>query len=264
MNPSDDLGHPWHRASPATRVVSLVPSLTEAVASVDRGALVGATEWCIEPADLDVVRVRGTKNPDVDAIIALEPDVVLAAQEENRRIDVERLRGRGVPVWVTSIESLDEAFVSLRRMFELALGWPVPGWVGAAESRWAAAQPEASTRHTCVVPIWRDPWMVVGSQTFAADLLARLGFDNLYAGRYPSVTVAEIVALAPDVVVLPDEPYRFTAQDGLEAFPGLTTALVDGRALTWYGPSLVTARGILAGALARALGAGPGRLDGRP
>ncbi len=263
MNPSDDLGHPWHRRAPATRVVSLVPSLTESVASVERRALVGATEWCIEPPDLDVVRVRGTKNPDVEAIIGLEPDVVLAAQEENRRIDVERLRGRGVPVWVTSIESLDEAFASLRRMFEVALGWPVPPWVGAAESAWGAL-PEVSTRHTCVVPIWRDPWMVVGSQTFAADLLSRLGFDNLYAGRYPSVTVAEIAALAPDVVVLPDEPYRFTAKDGPEAFVGLTTALVDGRALTWYGPSLVTARGILEDALERAVGAGPGGLDGRP
>jgi hypothetical protein len=114
-------------------VVSLVPSLTESVAVTRAGALVGATTWCTHPADLDVARVRGTKNPDLAAIRALEPDLVLANQEENRRVDVERLRAAGVPVWVTVIRDLDEAVASLRRMFGLALGWPEPQWLTRAE-----------------------------------------------------------------------------------------------------------------------------------
>ena len=90
----DDLGTEVPLATPVRRVVSLVPSLTEALASVDRDALVGVTEWCTHPADLDTARVRGTKNPDVKAIVALEPDVVVANKEENRELDVADPRPR--------------------------------------------------------------------------------------------------------------------------------------------------------------------------
>ena len=99
-------------------VGSLVPSLTEALASVDAGAVVGATDWCTHPADLDVTRVRGTKNPDLDAIRALRPDVVVANKEENRELDVRRLRDSGVAVWVTDIETVQAAVASMERLVE--------------------------------------------------------------------------------------------------------------------------------------------------
>ena len=127
MTTTDDLGSPFEHTGPAQRVVSLVPSLTESVAATRRDALVGATDWCTHPADLDIRRFRGTKNPDVAAIIALRPDVVLANKEENRRTDVQRLRAAGIPVWVTVIETVDQALASLRRMFEHALDWRAPG-----------------------------------------------------------------------------------------------------------------------------------------
>ena len=241
--PQDDLGHPVPLTRPARRVVSLVPSLTESVAVTRPGALVGATTWCTHPADLDVARVRGTKNPDLAAIRALEPDLVLANQEENRRIDVERLRAAGVPVWVTVIRDLDEAVASLRRMFSLALGWREPSWLTLAEQVWS--EPAPGPRVRAAIPIWRDPWMVVGSGTFTGDLAARLGLDNVYAdhpGRYPHADLADIAARQPGLIVLPDEPYPFSASDGPEMFPGRRVALVEGRDLTWYGPSLVTAR----------------------
>ena len=130
-------------------MVSLVPSLTESVAVTRAGALVGATTWCTHPADLDVARVRGTKNPDLAAIRALEPDLVLANQEENRRVDVERLRAAGVPVWVTVIRDLDEAVASLRRMFGLALGWPEPRWLTRAESSTATAASKSASGVGC-------------------------------------------------------------------------------------------------------------------
>jgi ABC-type Fe3+-hydroxamate transport system substrate-binding protein len=233
-------------------VVSLVPSLTESVAVTRPGALVGATTWCTHPAGLDVARVRGTKNPDLAAIRTLEPDLVLANQEENRRVDVERLRAAGIPVWVTVIRDLDEAVASLRRMFSLALRWPEPPWLTQAEQVWA--EPAPAPRIRAAIPIWRDPWMVVGSGTFTGDLAARLGLDNVYAdhpGRYPRVDLPDLEARHPDLIVLPDEPYPFSPTDGPEMFPAHRIALVKGRALTWYGPSLVTARPALLSAITR-------------
>jgi hypothetical protein len=116
-------------------------------------------------------------------------------------------------------------------------------------------EPAPGPRLTAAIPVWRDPWMVVGSATFTGDVAARLGLDNVYRddpGRYPKVDLADLAARRPDVVVLPDEPYAFSATDGPEMFPGRRVALVEGRSLTWYGPSLVTARPLLAAQLAAA------------
>ncbi|MGY1710602.1 helical backbone metal receptor [Geodermatophilus sp. SYSU D00758] len=239
----DDLGTAVELPRPPRRVVSLVPSLTEALAETVPDRLVGATDWCTHPAGLDVPRVRGTKNPDRAAIAALAPDLVVANREENRRLDVDRLRAAGIPVWVTVIESVEEALTSLRRLSAEVLGVGEPGWLAAAAASWAAPAPSPPLR--VAVPVWRDPWMVVGPRTFTGDVLARLGLVNAFdAGedRYPKVPVADVVAADPDVVVLPDEPYPFTADDGPEAFPGTRCALVPGRDLTWYGPSLAGAR----------------------
>ncbi len=241
---------PRDEDSTAMRVVSLVPSLTETVAVTAPGVLVGATDWCTHPADLDVVRVGGTKNPDVPAITALRPDLVLANEEENRAPDLDALRAAGLDVLVTEIRTLDQALRELERVLA-ACGAPRrPRWLDEAGAAWDAL-PLAGT-YTAVVPIWRRPWMVLGRDTFAGDLLARLGVRNLYADhpeRYPRLPLDELRAAAPDLVVLPDEPYRFTRDDGPEAFPGTAAALVDGRLLTWYGPSLAEAPRALARAL---------------
>src|ERR1700734_1874460 len=146
MSALDDLGHPVSARRPVRRVVSLVPSLTESVAVTRPDALAGATIWCTHPEGLDVPRVRGTKNPDLAAIAALEPEIVLVNQEENRRVDVERLRAAGVTVWVTVIRTLDEAIASLRRMFTDALGWPEPPWLAEAERAWRDPTPAPRIR----------------------------------------------------------------------------------------------------------------------
>ncbi|MET7772381.1 helical backbone metal receptor [Nocardia sp. NPDC005366] len=250
---SDDLGFAMTLPAPMRRVVSLVPSLTESVAHTSPDLLVAATEWCTHPRDLDVERVRGTKNPNIRRIVELAPDLVLCNREENRRIDVERLRDAGIAVWVTEIETVDQAIGSLTRLFTLALGVERPHWLAEAESAWAAPPPEPSC--DAVIPVWRDPWMVVGRDTFTGDLAARLGLRLVHADRpdrYPRISAEELtedVSLA----VLPDEPYVFTETDGPDAFPGIPVALVSGRDLTWYGPSLVTARATLTDRLARAV-----------
>ncbi|MFH9063804.1 helical backbone metal receptor [Streptomyces coeruleorubidus] len=233
------------------RVVSLVPSLTEAVARSAPGALVGATDWCTHPPGLDVVRVGGTKNPKTDRIVSLAPDLVIANEEENRAPDLAALRAAGVEVLVTEIRDVPQAFRELARVLDACGLADRPRWLDEAEETWSSLPPPPA-RLRAVVPIWRRPWMVLGRDTFAGDVLARLGIDHVHAthpDRYPRVPLEELRAAAPDVVVLPDEPYRFTADDGPEAFPGLPCALVSGRHLTWYGPSLAEAPRVLGRAL---------------
>ncbi|MFI6373136.1 helical backbone metal receptor [Streptomyces sp. NPDC050546] len=233
------------------RVVSLVPSLTEAVARSAPGALVGATDWCTHPPGLDVVRVGGTKNPKPDRIVSLAPDLVIANEEENREPDLAALRAAGAEVLVTEIRDVPGAFRELTRVLDACGVAARPRWLDEAEETWSSL-PRPETRLTAVVPIWRRPWMVLGRDTFAGDVLARLGVDHVHAAhpeRYPRIPLEELRAAAPDVVILPDEPYRFTADDGPEAFPGLPCALVSGRHLTWYGPSLAEAPRVLDRAL---------------
>jgi ABC-type Fe3+-hydroxamate transport system substrate-binding protein len=245
----DDLGYAVSLAPAPQRVVSLVPSITEALAATVPERLVGATDWCTHPSDLVVQRVRGTKNPDLKAIAALEPDLVVANKEENRELDVQRMRASGIPVWVTDIETVPGALDSLERLLDEALGVAAPQWLTDARAEWAGPVPAPSL--DVAVAIWRDPWRAVGRDTFTGDVVARLGWRNVlaaHADRYPHVDLAELDRDGV-VVLLPDEPYVFTSGDGPEAFSHARTALVSGRLLTWYGPSLVGARAALAAAV---------------
>jgi len=249
---TDDTGRPVPVRAPVARVVSLVPSLTETLAVAAPGLVVGATDWCTHPPGLEVVRVRGTKNPDLALVASLGPDLVVANFEENREPDLQALRDAGLAVWVTEIRTLGDAFASLDRLLRVC-GLPRQAWLDDAAAAWW--RPRTARRRRAVVPIWRRPWMVLGGDTFAGDVLRRLGVDNAYDGsadRYPRTTPEAMRATGADLVVLPDEPYAFAADDGPEAFPGWDVALVSGRHLTWYGPSLAEARDVLAAQLAAA------------
>jgi ABC-type Fe3+-hydroxamate transport system substrate-binding protein len=246
----DDQGNEIVFDTGPSRVVSIVPSLTESVAITAPGLLVGATDWCTHPRDLDVVRVRGTKNPDVPAIVDLRPDVVLANAEENRQVDLDAMRARGLRVWVTAPETVPQAVDSLTRMLQL-LELDMPRWLDDAATVWSHDVP-VPTR-SALIPIWRRPWMALGRDTFAGDVLARLGVRNVLADhqeRYPRVDLAALPA--HDLVVLPDEPYAFSRTDGPESFPGIAVACVSGRHLTWYGPSLAEAHRVLSDQIAAA------------
>ena len=257
---TDDLGAAVPVPPVVRRIVSLVPSLTEAVAgSGGADRLVGVTGYCTHPPEVvaDLPRVGGTKNPDVARVVALRPDLVVANEEENRAADLEALRSAGLAVWVTAPRTVPAALDALDRMLR-ACGLGDPAWLAEAQRVWAGPVPAA--RRTAVVPIWRRPWMALGRDTFAGDVLARLGVRHLHAGhaeRYPRFSPAEVRDTV-DLVVLPDEPYAFAERD-LDAFAGwpVEVAFVSGRHLTWYGPSLVEARSLLAGQLAAARPAPP-------
>jgi ABC-type hemin transport system substrate-binding protein len=239
------------------RLVSLVPSLTEWLLAAGAGErLVGVTDWCAEPAEVTarLPKVRGTKNPDLAAVRALHPDLVVANAEENRRIDVERLQAAGVAVYVTSPVTVAGAVEELRALAAAVAGLPgaarIDARLRAALDAAAGRAPGSGRRYACAV--WRDPWMWVGTGTYAADLL-RLsgGVPVVEAARYPKLDPEEVVLLGPELVLLPSEPYPFGPADAraVAAWSGARAVLVDGRELTWYGPRIPAALASLAARL---------------
>ncbi len=248
----DDLGDELVLASPVERIVSLVPNLSELLWSWGLGdRLVGVTEWCVAPPDgfPHACRVRGTKNPDVAAIVSLAPDLVLANEEENRQLDVERLRAAGLAVHVTRVRTLAALPETLHRLGR-ALDVPEAAarLVEDIEEALAASEPP-SRRRPAACAVWRDDpaqggdeegWWLLGRAPYAGDLLDRIGLEVLPAdpeGRYPRCRLAELRALDPGVVLLPDEPYAFGPADAAElGRVGLRAVLVDGMDLWWWGP----------------------------
>ncbi len=250
---TDDLGHPVGVRPGPRRLVSLVPNLSELLwdwGFADR--LVGVTEWCVAPPGgfPDAQRVRGTKNPDVAAIVAMAPDLVIANEEENRAHDVERLRAAGIAVHVTRVRSLAALPGSLGRL-ALALGEPsaATSLIAAIEQARSGLAPPPTGRRRVACAVWRDAperagpdegWWLLGRDTYAADLLTTVGVEVLPPdpdGRYPRCTFAELAAFAPELLLLPDEPYAFGPDDVRELErAGLDARLVDGTALWWWGP----------------------------
>jgi len=244
------------------RIVSLVPSWTEALFELGLGdRVVGVTEYCVHPARAlaQVPRVGGTKNPDLERIASLRPDFVIANREENTRRDIERLRARGFEVWVSDARTVAVAVRELRELAGLgASEAAVRAVVEPVERALAVAAigPRArADRSTVFCPIWRHPWMAVGGDTYASDLLALCGGDNVFANfedrsgrRYPIVDEVDIVDAAPEVILLPDEPYPFGPGDvdELRALPvpaarSARIHLIDGTWVSWYGPRIVRA-----------------------
>jgi len=217
------------------RVVSLVPSSTETLLALG-AELIACTRFCEQP---DLPHVGGTKNPDVEAIIALRPDVVVMDREENRIEDHDALVEAGVRVFVSDVRSVDDAIALVGELAALtqASGHePERGMPSGVRQAFAGR-----ARRTAFVPIWRRPWMTIAGGTYGASLLALLGVDLVTADlsdSYPTVQLEEIAALRPDLVLVPSEPYVFT--DGhldelATAMPEATIVRIDGQDLFWWG-----------------------------
>lgn len=209
------------------RVVSLVPSVTETLLAW--GVVpVGVTRFCEHP---ELPAVGGTKNPDLERIVALAPDLVVVDREENRRPDADALTAAGVALHVTHVRAVADVAPTLAALREaLGLG------EGKGSALPPPAQPERPVR--VYVPIWRRPWMSISGATYGSSVLAAAGADNVLAGHpdaYPAVGPDEVAALRPDAVLAPSEPYPFAARHaGL--FAGLAPMVpVDGKDLFWWG-----------------------------
>ena len=224
------------------RIISLVPSLTELVWRLGcADALIGRTRFCVEPAGEieDVPALGGTKTPDLAAITAAAPDLVLANREENRREDIEALRAAGLAVLLTDPNSVEEALAMIAALGGL-LGRDVAAERLITEVRTAIAEDGGERRPRLFTPIWRNPLMGLAGGTYGDSVLAAAGAANALAGRtrYPEVTLEEVASIAPEAILLPDEPYRFSERH-VPPFAAIApTALVDGKLLWWYGPRM--------------------------
>ncbi|MBI2760761.1 MAG: ABC transporter substrate-binding protein [Chloroflexi bacterium] len=251
----DGLGRVVALSRRPRRIVSLVPSLTEALFAFGLGPeIVGITNYCVEPAArvADVPKVGGTKTPDINAIRLLQPDLVIASAEENVREHVEGLIDGGATVYVSLPASVRRSLAELR---DLAL---LTGTAGLAEhllrpaearlielGRTRAERPDI--RYFC--PIWRRPYMVAAPDTYMSDLLYWCGGVSVMhdgPARYFPVELDDVMALEPEVVLLPSEPYPFAEKHlgEIERFHDVAAVrygrvhLVDGQLLTWYGPRI--------------------------
>jgi ABC-type Fe3+-hydroxamate transport system substrate-binding protein len=201
---------------------------------------VACTRFCEQP---DLPAVGGTKNPDVEAIVALAPDLVVVNDEENRIEDAEALADAGLRVHSMSPRAVADVGPAVVALGE-AVGAGVPPVFSAFDwDRWLDEQRAgaASPRRRSAVLVWRRPWMVTNADTYGSSLLELLGVDNVFADereRYPEVALEEIAARHADLVLLPDEPYPFKARhvEEVEAAGGRAAVrLVDGRDLFWWG-----------------------------
>lgn len=225
--------------------------------------VVGVTDWCWHPADAvkHVVKIGGTKNASTKKIIALKPDLVIANHEENLRKHVERLRAADIPVWVTYARTVEEGLEEFRMLADL--GAPddaVEEFLVPCEEAFRSVQSlkenkgSAKSRSSFFCPIWKDPWMAVGGDTYCSDILEVCGGTNCFAGheRYPKVSDEEIIAAAPDVILLPSEPYEFAEEHRQELMklplPAAKSGrihLIDGTLVSWYGPRVKEAIEVL-------------------
>jgi ABC-type Fe3+-hydroxamate transport system substrate-binding protein len=243
------------------RIVSLVPSLTEALFAFGAGTrVVGRTRYCLWPprAVGRVPVVGGTKKVDVARLLELEPDLVVAVKEENSRQNVEKIQASGVPVFVGAPESVEGALWLLRELARVVEAPRTEAVLGPIERVYGRLRERRAQARRVFVPIWKNPYMSVGSDTYAHDVLETCGGENVCGGstRYPVFTLEEVEEAQPEVVLLPDEPYPFSAED-LEEFYALDIPaahedrihLVDGKLLTWYGPRMASSLSQLAALL---------------
>jgi ABC-type Fe3+-hydroxamate transport system substrate-binding protein len=290
----DDLGRSFPTAAPPKRIVSLMPSDTYTLIRLGaKERLVGRTDYCTEPsAEVTAIpTIGGTKNPRVADILDLAPDLVIANQEENSRRDVEALIERGVKVFVTMPRRFGDGMSLVARLARLIRSEDDPLAKDLVKSNYQIVSRAQAARAlqkpvTTFVPIWMDPLMTANGDTFLSDALDLAGAENLFARRtrryplaadlgvavptpedrlegkdtrYPRITLDEVLAAAPELVLLPDEPCDFSAEDaavfGALAIPAATHGTVlrcVGKDLMWPGQQAIDGLARIASVIALA------------
>jgi ABC-type Fe3+-hydroxamate transport system substrate-binding protein len=256
--PVDASGVAFDPDRPPRRIVSLIPSTTETLCRLGLAdVLVGVTAYCTEPRAIVRTkrRIGGEKNPDLAAIRALAPDLVVANVEENVREHIETLRGWGIAVWVTYPRTVAGSLAMIRELGAVTgAGAAAAAILDEIEPLLATVRAAVSRRPPVRVcyPIWREPYMTINRDTYIHDLLAECGAVNVFAERperYPTITLAEMAARRPEVIVLPDEPFRFRRVHvrDFEEFGDMPAVragrihLVDGKPFSWHGPRVAEA-----------------------
>ncbi len=252
---TDDLGRLVYLEKPPQRIVSLVPSITETLFAFGLGdRIVGITDYCTEP-EREVAqkeKVGGTKKPHREKILKLHPDLVIMNAEENRKEDAEYLKDHGVTLYVTFPRTVAESLKMMRSLAELT---------GSLENAEKILRPietlyQQTLQHSqggslvkVFCPIWKKPYMSFNTDTYIDNLMTLCGGRNIFkdkAERYFKVTLEEVAQRNPDVILLPNEPYKFSQADleDFQPFPEVSAVkmqqiyLIDGKLLSWYGPRM--------------------------
>lgn len=247
---TDQMGFDLTLAEVPKRIVSLVPSQTELLFDLGLDeSLVGITRYCVHPAvkAQGKTLVGGTKNPDIDLIRALQPDLIIGNKEENRLEDIELLK-KEFPVWLSDVNTLPDALWMMRELGQLVGNSSSADWIAnRVEQRFADLTEHVSQRQKSprvAYLIWRKPWMVAGGGTFIDSMLTVAGFTNVFANtpRYPECTLADFKSAVPDILLVSTEPYPFHEKHLPEIQALVPTAivkLVDGELFSWYGSRLL-------------------------
>lgn len=243
---TDQTGQIITLKGPPKRIISLVPSQTELLYDLGLDQeTIGITRFCIHPESWyrTKTRIGGTKDLHIDKIRNLQPDLVIANKEENTRYQVEEIR-KFCPVWTSDIANLTDALEMVRGIGQLSGKSESANRLASVIEADLFALSTEFTPRNAVYLIWKDPYMTVGGDTFINDMLKICGLNNVFSQklRYPEVTVEEIKAVSPNVVLLSSEPYPFREKhiELLERqLPGVKIRLADGEMFSWYGSRLL-------------------------
>ncbi|MEX6688022.1 helical backbone metal receptor [Danxiaibacter flavus] len=248
VNIIDQLNRKVQLQAPAQRIVSIVPSQTELLFHLGLNEeVIGITRFCIHPKEWHSTkkRIGGTKTVNIDAVKALQPDLIIANKEENTKSQIEELE-KIAPVWISDINRLEQSLDMIEQI----------GILTGKESEAKAIAQQISERFNSFTPssvqfrvcylIWRNPYMTIGGDTFISNLLSKCGFVNVFANhnRYPEINIEKMIAARPGIVFLSSEPYPFKEKHIEEIkryMPEVQVMLVDGEMFSWYGSRLLNA-----------------------
>ncbi len=225
------------------RIISLVPSQTELLYDLGlEKEVVGITKFCIHPNDWfkSKQRIGGTKQLDIEKIKSLQPDLILGNKEENVKEQIEALRDIA-PVWMSDINDLNSALDMIDQVGIMTNTIPKAQIIIHQILQAQSDLPKTNKR--VLYFIWNEPMMVAGQGTFIDAMLNEAGFDNaIEEERYPSLSVEQVKAMDPDLILLSSEPFPFKEKQlkiYQEQFPNAQVILVDGELFSWYGSRLV-------------------------
>lgn len=229
---------------PSAKIVSLVPSITETLFELGIGdRIVGVTRYCIHPEEATKKpKVGGTKSPNLNRIIQLKPDIIIANVEENPKDRIEELM-KFSEVFVTYPRTVQESLEMIEDLSILLLGQIPLKIKNMIQRGLQLLKRQPAQKFNTFCPIWKNPWMTISSDTFIHDLLSTTGFLNVFSNkpeRYPKISVDEILEKDIDVVLLPSEPYKFSEEEVLELrefkkLENLPMILFDGSLASWFG-----------------------------
>lgn len=244
----DQLGRKHRFENRPKRIVSLVPSQTELLHYLGlEDVVVGITKFCVHPNDWfrNKARIGGTKNVNIDAVRALQPDIIIANKEENVKEQIEALEAI-VPVWVSDVNNLDDALAMIEAIGLLtATNEKAQKLIEEINNCFYQLQTPKPKPKTAYL-IWRKPYMTVGGDTYISNMLEYAGFENVFANekRYPAITIEQLTETKCDFLFLSSEPYPFKQAHIVElqaALPNTTILFVDGEMFSWYGSRLLQA-----------------------